>query len=164
MKTNRMIEKDRIENGCILVYLMANEPYLTIEESTKSICDSENNLFTKSERTRIKKKLKTYKFYGWIPVTFEKPKVRDVIVSDELDGVKGSIYYDGVFYKSGIISNGTFDNVTHWGHFPDKPKKIQLKLDCKICSHYFQNPFDQGYCELEYDINKTCKGKKFELL
>jgi hypothetical protein len=162
MKTNRMIEKDRIENGCILVYLMANEPYLTIEESTKSICDS--NLYTNSEKTRIKKKLKTYKFYGWIPVTFEKPKVRDVIVSDELDGVKGSIYYDGVFYKSGLISNGTFDNVTHWGHFPDKPKKIQLKLDCKICSHYFQNPFDQGYCELEYDINKTCKGKKFELL
>jgi hypothetical protein len=132
--------------------------YKTVEDGVRNV----SYLLSKNEIIRLKKKIKTFKYDGWIPVGFIKPTDRDIIVSDELDGIKGSIYYDGIFYKSGIISNGTFDNVTHWKYFPDKPETIKMKLDCEKCSNYFQNPFDQGYCQLNYNIKTTCKGKDFK--
>ena len=35
--------------------------------------------------------------------------------------------------------------------------------DCKKCVHWFSNPFDQWYCDLEYDLenDKDCGGKEY---
>ncbi len=41
---------------------------------------------------------------------------------------------------------------------------IKNRPRCENCLHCFVNPFDNYYCELDYDIDegKTCKMKKYE--
>ena len=67
--------------------------------------------------------------------------------------------------KAAEIGETSIIDAKHICSLLDEAKQILKQgFDCRECIKYFSNPFDQYYCELDYNIenNKTCKGKHFE--
>jgi hypothetical protein len=117
------MKTDRITLGCNMVYLLADEPYKTIEESINALFNS--SLFTMVEKTKIKTKLKTFRYNGWIPIEFEKPKEKDIVVYDLKKGIKGSVCIDDIFYSNGYQCY----EVTHWRYLPSDKPNTKLKTN-----------------------------------
>lgn len=124
---------NRIERACNLIYLCQNsEECNTLEKSIKCFCNKKLSLYSPYEKRVIKKKIKDWKYRGWIRTTFQKPPVGTmkhlisypVILFDEDIGVNTGEYYFNGKFKTWI--NGIeFFKVTHWMHLPDAPEKNQ---------------------------------------
>lgn len=46
---------------------------------------------------------------------------------------------------------------------PEARRELQRSYSCETCKHFFENPFDQGICRMDYVLEiGDCAGKDYE--
>lgn len=96
----------------------------------------------------------------------KKLKNRLEKIEKELDKVRGSSpLTDGRQTQRCEKKSRKWDYlaVEKW-ELKDKIEMIIKNPPCEKCKYYFTNPFDEGFCNKDFDINEGhCRGELYEL-
>ena len=99
-------------------------------------------------------------------IELKKLKNRLEKIEKELEKVRGSSpLTDGWQTQRYAKKSRKWDYlaVEKW-ELKDKIEMITKNPPCGKCKHYFTNPFDEGFCNKDFDINEGhCRGELYEL-